>query len=95
MTTHTDHAELVQQIMLEDRKYKPDGFTMESAAVVYKAMMHRKRSFLPAQVIRKLIKRTRMTDYQRQDAIKHLQGGLGVSCETGLRDLISEIRAQG
>jgi hypothetical protein len=95
LTTHTVRTGIAQHTMLVGRKYKPDGFTMKAAACVYEAMLNRKKSFLPAHVIRKLIKRIPMTDYQRQDAIKHLQGGLGVSYETGLRDLIAEIRAQG
>lgn len=56
-------------------KSKRDAYSLDVASLVYQELVRRRRRFLPSQVIRKITKRLPISDYQREEAIKHLQGG--------------------
>lgn len=88
--TFIDRGQL--ELMHICRKFKGDGYTKEAAVAVYQEMLNKKQCFLPAQVIRKLVKRIEMTDFQRQDAIAHLQGGLGANDRSRLSELVSDLK---
>lgn len=70
----------VPRLMLQvSSTNKVDDYTMDAALAVLKEMYKRKQKFLPATVIRKILRPLHLTDLQRQYGIKYLQGRLGIS----------------